>query len=110
VAGWVAATSRSPPTSHRELVLVFAYRQLTKPVRFADTLLARCGGWSTQWLPTMVLSETSTLVEFEPTAISGCTRGHTVYSGTHAATWSACDSPDKGKQAARRADGGAGMG
>ena len=29
----------------------------------------------------MVLSETSTLVEFEPTAISGCTRGHTVRYG-----------------------------
>jgi UDP-N-acetyl-D-mannosaminuronic acid transferase (WecB/TagA/CpsF family) len=38
VAGWVAATSRSPPTSHRELGAEFSYRQLTKPRRFADTL------------------------------------------------------------------------
>jgi len=41
VAVWAEAVSRSPPTSHRELVLVFAYRQLIKPVRFADTLLVQ---------------------------------------------------------------------
>ncbi len=39
VAGWMEAASRSPPTSHRERIAGFSYRQLTKPLRFADTLL-----------------------------------------------------------------------
>jgi hypothetical protein len=39
VAVWVGAPSRSPPTTHQELVGVFSYRQFTKPLRFADTHL-----------------------------------------------------------------------
>ncbi len=38
VADWVGAAFRSPPTSHQEFVAGFAYRQLIKPLRFADTL------------------------------------------------------------------------
>jgi len=37
VAVSAGTASRSPPTSHQELVVVFSYRQLIKPFRFADT-------------------------------------------------------------------------